>query len=383
MASSTLIADYIGVGLHAARPSPPPITAPATAIYYETDTLNTFIWDGTSTWVQMNAAGFAFNAGVSTGGNTVGTTGTTDKAVVFAGINNITLSQATGTGGNTISISGPTIPAQTVQTYNILSASGNATGTLATFSTGTVVFAGGDNITLSQSSNTITINAANQGITLSAWEPYPNGNTAAITNGQNTIWFLPFVLPNNVTVSNINLLMSLNNTTNTNSGQVGFTQSVGIFSRVGTATQSISSIYSTAFTAAQSITSNASFAYSWNGSTSSSAGTSLRNFVTGRKLLAIPAATSFSAGEYWIALGQSTSLAGSANAFSISNQVNTSNPGTFDLPGQTGGIQFGGLQGMGSWSRTSAGMPNVVALTDINAASSRIYFNFMNVGPVQ
>lgn len=48
----------------------------------------------------------AFSAGMSTFGNTSGTAGTASNQVVFAGGNNITLSQNTGTGGNTISIIG-------------------------------------------------------------------------------------------------------------------------------------------------------------------------------------------------------------------------------------------------------------------------------------
>lgn len=46
---------------------------------------------------------------------------------------------------------------------NVLSASGNTAGTMATQSTGTVVLAGGNNITLSQSSNSISIIGANPG----------------------------------------------------------------------------------------------------------------------------------------------------------------------------------------------------------------------------
>jgi hypothetical protein len=56
MASSTSILDYVGRGLHSARPTTPPIAAGATAVYYETDTTNTFIWTGTA-WVQVNGGG--------------------------------------------------------------------------------------------------------------------------------------------------------------------------------------------------------------------------------------------------------------------------------------------------------------------------------------
>lgn len=48
----------------------------------------------------------AFSAGISTIGNTAGVSGTASNQVVFAGGNNITLSQSTDAGGNTITING-------------------------------------------------------------------------------------------------------------------------------------------------------------------------------------------------------------------------------------------------------------------------------------
>lgn len=56
MATSTLITDYMGVGTHAARPASPNVPTGVTAIYYETDTTNTFAWTGAA-WVQINGAG--------------------------------------------------------------------------------------------------------------------------------------------------------------------------------------------------------------------------------------------------------------------------------------------------------------------------------------
>ncbi|HEX6461743.1 MAG TPA: hypothetical protein VFZ58_00525 [Candidatus Saccharimonadales bacterium] len=47
----------------------------------------------------------AFSAGMSNIGNSVGTSGTASNQVIFAGGNNITLSQSTAAGGNTITIS--------------------------------------------------------------------------------------------------------------------------------------------------------------------------------------------------------------------------------------------------------------------------------------
>ena len=44
MTASTIIIDYLGQGLHSARPSSPNIPSGGTAVYAETDTGNTYIW---------------------------------------------------------------------------------------------------------------------------------------------------------------------------------------------------------------------------------------------------------------------------------------------------------------------------------------------------
>lgn len=96
--------------------------------------------------------------GVSTIGNTSGNTGTTVGTVVLAGGNQITLSQATAAGSlATITISG----ANAIFGAGV-STGGNTSGTTGTV-TGTLVLAGLGEITLSQSTNasgaTITISA--------------------------------------------------------------------------------------------------------------------------------------------------------------------------------------------------------------------------------
>lgn len=100
----------------------------------------------------------AFSAGMSNIGNTLGTSGTASNQVVFAGGNNITLSQSTAAGGNTISIAAAN---QTVQTQNLqhVMLSGNTSGAMAQISSGTLTLAGGNNVTLSQNGNAVTISA--------------------------------------------------------------------------------------------------------------------------------------------------------------------------------------------------------------------------------
>lgn len=67
--------------------------------------------------------GGSFSAGVSTVGNTLGNTGTVSNQIVLAGGNNITLSQSTNAGGATVTISGVNTVAQTNQTVGVYASS--------------------------------------------------------------------------------------------------------------------------------------------------------------------------------------------------------------------------------------------------------------------
>jgi len=187
------------------------------------------------TFSNSNGLAFGLNAGTVTGsytvptvtagsdtlgmsniGNTSGTTGVVSGdgvRMLFAGGNNITLSQSINGVSATITISGANVGgaqtgisgiaasnttytsgsvtfsgvgggvtvnsntgqrvdisvaapvAQTVQTQNLVavSLSGNTAGVLALVSSGTVIFAGGNNITLSQNGQSVTISGANAG----------------------------------------------------------------------------------------------------------------------------------------------------------------------------------------------------------------------------
>lgn len=53
MATPRQITDFMMRGTHAARPASPTVAAGEIMLYFETDTLNSFIWTG-SAWVQAN-----------------------------------------------------------------------------------------------------------------------------------------------------------------------------------------------------------------------------------------------------------------------------------------------------------------------------------------
>lgn len=105
----------------------------------------------------------AYSAGISTQGNTAGTTGFATNQLQFVGSNMISLSQSTGAGGNTLTINA-TQSVQTQSRFN-LTLGGNSTSAgagYAQISSGTMLLAGGNNVTLSQNGNSVTVSAASQ-----------------------------------------------------------------------------------------------------------------------------------------------------------------------------------------------------------------------------
>jgi hypothetical protein len=158
---------------------------------------------GSLATVTISARDAVFGAGVSTGGNSVGDTGTRTGTFVLAGGNGITLSQATAAGGATVTISGITQSVQPGVTAIGVSTGGNTAGTTGT-TQGTYVLAGGNNITLSQSTAagslaTVTISAANSGTVVSGIGVSTGGNTAGDTG--TTIGTVVFAGGNQITLS--------------------------------------------------------------------------------------------------------------------------------------------------------------------------------------
>lgn len=179
-------------------------------IFNNTDTAGHLAWQPSTSataWIPDLGVAFTLLAsgqavqgfGVSTGGNTAGNTGTTVGTIVLVGGNQITLSQDTAAGSSaTITISGrDAIFGAGVST------GGNTSGTTGTV-TGTLVLAGGNNITLSQSTNatgaTITISGANNNQTVvSAIGVSTGGNTSGDTG--TTVGTVVFEGINNITLS--------------------------------------------------------------------------------------------------------------------------------------------------------------------------------------
>lgn len=151
---------------------------------------------------QAGGAGAVVGFGVSTLGNTSGTTGTVNGSLILIGGNNVTLSQSVNGASASITISAFN---QSIQTQNCLDASlaGNTSGTLALLSSGTMTLAGGNNITLSQVGNAVTISAFTQTVqTQNCVDKTLAGNTsgtlALISSGTMTL-----AGGNNITLSQV------------------------------------------------------------------------------------------------------------------------------------------------------------------------------------
>ena len=121
---------------------------------------------------NSNNVTFGLNGSTITASATFNQTVQTQNSIqVLGSSGNISFGNANGisfgANGSTITATYtvPNVPAQTVQTQNLhnVTLSGNTAGVMAQISSGTLTFAGGNNITLSQNGNAITISGPNIG----------------------------------------------------------------------------------------------------------------------------------------------------------------------------------------------------------------------------
>jgi hypothetical protein len=204
----------------------------------------------------------AINVGVSTGGNTSGTTGTLEGAggqYVFVGTNGVTLSQSINGSSGTVTISG-------------------AGATLSSLH----VFGG-----IGWSSNT--------------------QNMAGSTSGNVSVW--PFTITNWLSAGVMDIMLALSFTTlGTSSGRQTGGICVGLYTRN---VSTLSSIYSTSFNwhvtgqnssyTINQVTVTNYTGYGVTGATNSS-GVNISSGYTGGKMVGFPINSLMSPGVYWLAL---------------------------------------------------------------------------------
>lgn len=198
--------------------------------------------------------------GISTQGNTAGSTGVMPGSnMVLVGGNQITLSGSTDASSNaTISISGANAGAVNFSVG--MSTGGNTVGT--THMTATqVVFAGGNNVTLSGSTaaagGTITISAGGAPVTYPGFAPYDDFVQVVGQYANGSLVFDPQPLPNVAFDRIVQLLHNTNATNSSGSHTLNFW--VGLYTRnASTLSQFYSMSGSTALTHSGTVGS-----YSW------------------------------------------------------------------------------------------------------------------------
>lgn len=397
------------------------------------------------------AAAAGISVGVSTGGNTAGDTGLFTGRVVFAGGANITLSGSSNGGSVTYTISGATVAGQPVNfsagttssdlgsvvfsNSNLVSfglngstitgsvpgtSSLSATGPFSISVNGATISMGVAGVNVYAASNTfgtssgtadlrtlsiagaggVSVAASNSGwvisaplnATVSEYDPYQQCGALAsmVTNstiGQNSIYFQPFDLPQDLYAYRLNLFASVaQGHSNANStGRAGYTISAALYSRgTGTNTNRIETFWSG--TAGMSLTQNsntqieatnlAGISNSTQVSTvataisSSNASTYALNSMGGFRVIPLPISSNLTPGRYWLAVANSTTSSNAGvvtlncsvmQVTSVSNYIAFRPFGTVSAASN---VSWPALRpGLGTYSATSGAFPATVPLT--------------------
>lgn len=298
---------------------------------------------------------------LSLSGNTSGVLALISSGTaILMGGSNITLSQ----NGQSVEIIGASQSSfsQTVQTQNVvdLSLAGNTAGALALISSGTAIFAGGNNITLSQNGQSITISGANSaaaGGTINRFMPH---EILALGVPQDkSLYFMWMTVPTRVEFDNVLSHMSLH------INNPGGTLAASMSCYIGIYTNNVSTL---------SLQGSASTVFTFHDSSNGSSDT-----LDGWHHLPVPFTSTLTAGEYWVGLMSQTSNSGSA-AWTASNMA-VFNQSTTIFNGSFGAIAATNLSIPG-WdfytaATTAGGVPNSMAWSNIGSR----YGGNHNLGP--
>lgn len=262
--------------------------------------------------------------------------------------------------------------------YNL---SGNTAGS-SQVTGADVVFQGGNNITLSAdtANSRIVFNGAVP-TPLSFYEPTPLIGTSLSSFGQNSLYFVPVKPVQDVTMTVVNILASINNATSAISHAVSQTISYGWYSLgSGTNNTRIESMATSSLAVIVSASSNANWgatlSQGTNSTTYASAGTGSTSAWTGQRVFQLPMGTLLAEGvEYYFGYANSTNSVGNTGAFRMSNIVlNNMTNGSFGRMGPTGQTvsnasivpNFAGFV----YTATSAAWPSTIALSQRSIVSN-------------
>ena len=284
------------------------------------------VWNGGSTVsvaatdvVRPQDWNSAHNQFYTLSGNTSNASTASGTNVVLQGAGGVTLAGSTGT----IVVSGAYNSAQ------FTNSTANATQP--------IVWAGNSNgsgnVTMGLTGSTVTMSAAGgggAGIVMSDYSPIPEGNNTSFSSfGQNTLHFQPFTPPTAISMSAVQLSVSLSSATSSISHSVGETIQYGVYGRgSGASTSQFSSMASSSFIIQASFSSNLSGGMTVGNAatsfTSSSAGTVFGSVLSGQKEMLLPFSTSFAGGnDYLLGILCSTTSTGNTGALRASFLVKT------------------------------------------------------------
>jgi hypothetical protein len=239
------------------------------------------------------------------------------------------------------------------------------------------------------SNGSLVISAIDNDVTMSQWEPVPFGNNTSFSSlGQNTLYFQGLMPQNNLTMTVIELSVSLSSVTSSISHAVSQTMSYGLYSRgSGTNTSRYELMSSSSFSMAAGFSSNLSGSLSVGNAntsyTTSSAGTVFGSVLSGQKVLFLPFnATLAGGGDYLFAFANSTSSTGGTGALRASFMVKTNqtNASYGPLANTTVGITNSNLTNdpmLVIYSATSGAWPANVPSTNFSINSQNQLYMFL------
>lgn len=232
-----------------------------------------------------------------------------------------------------------------------LTLAGNTAGDASTWSGTNLVFAGGNNATVSlaTAAGAATMSlVGGGGATLSGYAPYDDFELMTGANVQGSLIFDPAEFPN-MTWDRWGVLINNTNSSNS-SGSHSLTFRVGIYTRnVSTLSLLMSASMTTALTH-----SGTQGSYS---------------LFSGMRLLTSGWSTSLAEGRYYLAQMSSTASAGTNGSYSqfVISNIATNFTGVFGVaPSNTVQLRIG----QGFYTAATNGMPNSVALSQINGSNS-------------
>lgn len=299
-------------------------TAPASSIMFAGAGIASVGVSNGSVVVSVPAGGGAgMSLGISTQGNTAGTTGLISNQMLLVGSGPMTLSQSVNGQSATLSVIGPAISS--------LSATG----------------------LVSISTNGSTISIGVPGNTASFFNPPTlRAQSTSVAIGNGSVFIQPFEDMGEVlSLSRFNVFANMSISSSSNSSHAGaLSLSIGIYTRNGSTL---------------SLASSGSQSYQWTNTSNNSMASisSIRRF-------SIPMNALISGGDYWIALA-SRSTTTNANWFTgVNMRASIMTNAVQGLIGEVSNSTRQLAVGFGLWSTTTTALPASIAISDIRGVGA-------------